>query len=116
MRPDSYQQQFCQFFAVFKARSTLISLEQLANALAELGMALDNSTISHWQRGMRVLRNRDTLLRVIKVFFLHQGIRNMAEANQMLAALDQFPLTPKETAYVVSEEVKLPPQEAPPAS
>lgn len=102
---------FAYLFSFFKARSTLTSLEKIGDCMAELGLTLDSSTYSHWQRGTRIPKNRITILKLIKVLYQHQGIRSIEEANQMLASVAMPSLTDGEGRYLHNRHLIEPPYE-----
>lgn len=108
------QARFSQLFCLFRARSTLLTLTRLGDALAEIGLVLDESTLSHWQCGVRLPKDRAICLQLIKVLFQHQGIRRLSEANELLAACAEYPLTVREEKYIrTAEQLELPKSQRP---
>jgi hypothetical protein len=88
-----------------------MTLEKVCDGMAELGLTLDSSTFSHWQRGTRIPSNRVTVLKLIKVLFHNQGIRHLEEANQMLESVAMPPLTEGEGRYLKNRYLIEPPFE-----
>lgn len=97
---------FAHFFKKYLTRSSLDSLESFGDGLAELGVALDSSTFSHWKCGSRLPRNRRMMLLILKVFFEHQGLTTTVEANTLLEAAYHGHLTPEEERLVFSASVR----------
>lgn len=95
---------FAHLFTQYRRRSTLEYLEDFGDALAELGIALDDSTFSNWQRGARLPRQRSILLAVIKVLFVYEGITDALEANLLLEAAHQGYLSPDEEKEIFRVE------------
>jgi len=72
----------------------------MSDALAELNVSLDSSTLSHWQCGTRIPKDRRTLIYVIKILITSDGLKNVAEANALLEAASQGYLTPAERKFL----------------
>ncbi len=88
---------FATLFKKYRLRSEIETLSQFGDLLAEQGLVYENSLFTHWQKGDRVPRDRQTILAVIKLFVEREGIRSIEDANSLLSSLEMKDLTKEET-------------------
>lgn len=91
---------FADLFKKYRLRSQINTLAQFANLLAEEGMVYENSLFSRWQSGDRVPHDRKTIIAAIHVFAKQGGIRNIEQANEILASADQLPCTEEDASHL----------------
>ena len=89
---------FGELFKKFRLRSEFSTLSQFGNALAKEGFIYEDSIYSHWQKNVRIPKNRKLLLAVIRIFIKEGGIRNIKEGNGLLESAGQGYLTNEEVA------------------
>jgi putative hydrolase of HD superfamily len=98
MAPE--QATFGSLFKKFRLRSEFTTLTQFGNALAQKGFIYEDSIYSHWQKNVRIPKDRKLLLTLITIFIEKGGITRIAEANMMLTAAGQGYLTEDERAIL----------------
>lgn len=94
--PNKDNPTFAQLFKKYRLRSEIETLSQFGDLLAQEGLVYENSLFTHWQKGDRVPKDRKVVLKVIRVFVVNKGIRNMEEINMLLASAGQRDIQPKE--------------------
>lgn len=91
---------FGELFKKYRLRSEFSTLSQFGNALAQEGFIYEDSIYSHWQKNVRVPKDRKLLLALVKIFIERGGIRTAAEANGFLESTGHGYLTSEELAQV----------------
>ncbi len=91
---------FGELFRKFRLKSEFPTLSQFGNALAQEGFIYEDSIYSHWQKNIRVPKNRKLLLAFIKIFIERGGMKTMNEANTLLESAGQGYLTQEEQSIV----------------
>ncbi len=93
---------FGELFKKYRLKSEFLTLALFGNALAQEGFVYEDSIYSHWQKNMRVPKNRKLLLAFIKIFIEHEGMTSINEANAFLESAGQGYLTSEEENIVGS--------------
>lgn len=101
---DLSQPTFASIFRKFRLQSDLIRLRDFGDALSEEGITLEDSSFSHWQRGSRVPKDRNTMLFILNVFIKRNGISSVKEANEFLEAANFGNLSLKEAVSLFPNE------------
>lgn len=94
---------FPRLFRKYRQRSHLRTLQDLGNALSQLGQFYEYSLFSHWQKGDRIPKDRSLLLALIHIFIKKDGITSLVEANDFLASVGLGYLTAEELIDVNSK-------------
>jgi putative hydrolase of HD superfamily len=84
---------FGELFKKYRLKSEFSTLSSFGNALANEGYVYEDSIYSHWQKNVRVPKDRKLLLVIIKIFVERGGIKTAVEANTLLASAGQGYLT-----------------------
>lgn len=87
---------FGQLFKKFRLRSEFSTLSQFGDALAKEGFIYEDSLYSHWQKNVRIPKDRKLLLALIRVFIKNGGITSIKDANALLNSAGQGYLTDQE--------------------
>lgn len=95
---------FGVLFKKYRLKSEFSTLAQFGDALAKEGFVYEDSIYSHWQKNVRVPKDRKLLLVIIKIFIDKEGIRTILEANTFLESTGHGYLTPEEI-YVVAKNI-----------
>ena len=91
---------FGELFKKYRLKAEFSTLSQFGNALAQAGFIYEDSIYSHWQKNIRVPKDRKLLLTIIKIFIDRDGIQTTIEANRFLESTGQGYLTPEELILV----------------
>ncbi len=91
---------FGELFKKYRLKSQFLTLSLFGNALAQEGFVYEDSIYSHWQKNIRVPKNRKLLLAFIKIFIKHEGMASVSEANAFLESAGQGYLTTEEQSIV----------------
>ncbi|MCX6731068.1 MAG: HD domain-containing protein [Candidatus Roizmanbacteria bacterium] len=91
---------FGELFKKYRLRSEFSTLSQFGNALAQEGYIYEDSIYSHWQKNVRVPKDRKLLLALIKIFIEKGGITTTVAANSFLNSAGQGYLTKEELEMV----------------
>jgi 5'-deoxynucleotidase YfbR-like HD superfamily hydrolase len=91
---------FGELFKKYRLRSEFSTLSQFGNALAAEGFIYEDSIYSHWQKNIRVPKDRKLLLALIKIFIERGGITTTMAANGFLSSAGQGYLTDEELGIV----------------
>lgn len=97
---------FGELFKKYRLRSEFSTLSQFGNALAQEGFIYEDSIYSHWQKNVRVPKDRKLLLALVKIFIEKGGITKTIEANSFLNSAGQGYLT-KEEIEIVTKNTPL---------
>lgn len=92
---------FGELFKRFRLRSGFSSLSELGKTLADEGLIYEDSLFSRWQNNQRIPRNRNLLLKIIKVFIQKRGISNLRDTNLLLESAQQGFLTEIEKNFLL---------------
>ena len=87
---------FGELFKKYRLKSEFSTLSQFGNALAQEGFIYEDSIYSHWQKNIRVPKDRKLLLTLIKIFTEKGGVLTMNDANAFLESAGQGYLTNEE--------------------
>ncbi len=91
---------FGELFKKYRLKSEFSTLAQFGNALAQEGFIYEDSIYSHWQKNVRVPKDRKLLLSIIKIFIEKGGIMTATDANRFLDSAGQGYLTQEELSTV----------------
>lgn len=91
---------FGEQFKKYRLRSEFSTLAQFGNILAQEGFVYEDSIYSHWQKNIRVPKDRKLLLTLIKIFIQKGGITTTRQANSFLESAGQGYLSPEEIELV----------------
>lgn len=91
---------FGELFKKHRLKSEFSTLSQFGDALAQEGFIYEDSIYSHWQKNVRVPKDRKLLLVLIKIFIEKGGMLTLLEANDFLNSAGQGYLTPEELSEV----------------
>lgn len=86
----------------YRKRAGFKTLKHLADALADEGLIYSESLFSRWQKDLRLPKDRDVFVILIKVFVEHKAINNVYQANQFLAAAGMGYLSPREVNLLLT--------------
>lgn len=75
-----------------------LSLEELAQELAEEHVYIDPSVLSRWQTGTRHPFDRFTVIKILEIFIRHKSVTDLEQANEFIASAGFGYLT-KSEAY-----------------
>ncbi len=89
---------FGELFKKFRLRSEFSTLSRFGDALAKEGFIYEDSLYSHWQKNVRIPKDRKLLLAIIKVFIKNNGLTTIKAANDLLDSAGQGYLTNEELA------------------
>ncbi len=106
-------QSFGYLFKKFRLKSSISTLAEFADELAQEGLVFETSLFSHWQKGNRVPKNRKLLVKIIKIFIRKGGIVSIKEANMFLDSAGQGYLTEDEIQEI-THSTEIPPKLNPP--
>ncbi len=87
---------FGELFKKYRLKSEFSTLSQFGNALAQEGFIYEDSIYSHWQKNVRVPKDRKLLLALIKIFIEREGVQTIKDANEFLESAGQGYLTSEE--------------------
>ncbi len=87
---------FGSLFKKYRLKSEFATLAQFGNALAQEGFVYEDSIYSHWQKNVRVPKDRSLLITIIHIFSRRGGMKALSEANAFLFSAGQGHLTPEE--------------------
>lgn len=93
---------FGELFKKYRLRSEFSTLSSFGNALANKGYVYEDSIYSHWQKNVRIPKERKLLLTIIQIFIERGGITSLQDANNFLNATGQGYLTHEEENSVGS--------------
>jgi len=96
---------FGSLFKRFRLKSEFETLTSLADALAESGLIFENSTLSRWQNGSRIPKNRKILKTLISLFVKHGGISNLEQANLLMESTGLGSLTNQEKKSLAKDSL-----------
>lgn len=89
---------FGDLFKKYRLKSEFSTLSELANTLSQdYGLVFEESTLSRWQAGNRIPRDRHTLRILVEIFIKRKGIVDLKEANRFFELAGQGYLTERET-------------------
>ncbi|NMB84082.1 HD domain-containing protein [Candidatus Roizmanbacteria bacterium] len=91
---------FGALFKKYRLRSSLTTLKEFADSLAKKGFAFDKSLFSHWQKNIRIPKNRKLILAIIQMLIEEGGISSLKDINAFLESADQGYLTDEEFTQV----------------
>lgn len=91
---------FGELFKKYRLKSEFSTLSEFGNALAQEGFVYEDSIYSHWQKNVRVPKDRKLLLAIISIFIEREGMRTAADINGFLESTGQGYLTPEELVGV----------------
>jgi len=94
---------FGELFKKYRLRSEFPTLAAFGDALARKGFVYEDSIYSHWQKNVRVPKDRKLLLALIAVFIERGGIGTLTEANALLTSAGQGYLTDEEAAAFITD-------------
>lgn len=97
---------FGELFKKYRLRSEFSTLSQFGNALAQEGFIYEDSIYSHWQKNIRVPKDRKLLLAILKIYIEKGGITSIIDANTFLNSAGQGYLT-KEESEAITENTRL---------
>jgi len=107
---------FGDLFKKFRLRSEFSTLSQFGDALAKESFIYEDSIYSHWQKSVRIPKDRKLLLTIIKIFIERKGITTIKEANSLLDSSGQKNLTDEELIFVTKnthfQESRITPEHA----
>lgn len=84
---------FSELFKKSRLKSGFATLAEFGKKLADEGLIFEDSLFSRWQNGSRIPKDRETLLKILKVFINNSGINSLREVNSFLETAGQGPLT-----------------------
>jgi putative hydrolase of HD superfamily len=91
---------FGELFKKYRLRSEFSTLAQFGDALSQEGFVYEDSIYSHWQKNIRIPKDRRLLLALIKIFMDRGGITTINDANEFLNSAGQGYLTSEELTKV----------------
>jgi len=91
---------FGGLFKKFRLRSEFSTLSQFGDALAKERFIYEDSIYSHWQKSVRIPKDRKLLLTIIKIFIERGGITTIKECNNLLDSAGQKNVTDEELVFV----------------
>lgn len=92
----------------YRTLSGLKTLSSFADALADEGLVFSESILSRWQKGSRLPRDRKIFIVIIKIFIIKGSIKNIYQANNLLAAAGKGYLSFEEVqSLLVSDGLNL---------
>lgn len=91
---------FGELFKKYRLKSEFSTLSQFGDALAKEGFIYEDSIYSHWQKNIRVPKDRKLLLTLIKIFIKNKGMQSLNSANMFLESAGQGYLTREELGEV----------------
>ena len=94
--------QFASLFKKYRLRSEIETLSEFGDLLANEGMVYDSSLFTKWQKGIRVPKDRKTLLSILRVFSKRGGVHFLHEANDLLESAGQGYVTETEITDIPS--------------
>jgi hypothetical protein len=75
---------FASAFKELRLRAGISTLRILFGLLADSGFVIEESTLSRWQGGTRIPKNRELVLELIKIFVERFALTTVNEANYFL--------------------------------
>ena len=94
---------FGDLFKKYRLKSEFLTLSQFGDALAQEGYVYEDSIYSHWQKNVRVPKDRKLLLALIKIFMEKGGMAGIKDANNFLDSAGQGYLTRDELADITKK-------------
>jgi len=94
---------FGELFKKYRLKSEFSTLSQFGDALAQKGFIYEDSIYSHWQKNIRVPKNRKLLLAIIQIFTERNGVQTVNDANGFLNSAGQGYLTNEEVIFVAKD-------------
>lgn len=92
---------FGELFKKFRLKSGFPSLSEFGKTLADAGLIYEDSLFSRWQNNQRIPRNRNIILKIIKVFIQKGGISNLRDANLLFESAEQGFITETEKNFLL---------------
>lgn len=92
---------FGQLLKKYRKLSGYKTLGKFADALADDGLIYSESLLSRWQKNMRLPKDRDVFLILIRLFIKKGAILNIFEANELLSAAGMGFLSPGEVEKIL---------------
>lgn len=92
---------FGSLFKKYRKLSGYKTLGKFADALADEGLIYSESLLSRWQKNLRLPRDRDVFLILIRLFIKKGAILNIFEANELLSAAGMGYLSPSEVEKIL---------------
>lgn len=87
---------FSEVFKKLRLQAGIDSLRELCELLIGFDFVLEESTLSRWQNGSRVPKNRKLILGLVKIFAIRQAISTVEDANRLLYLAGLVPLSDEE--------------------
>jgi len=94
---------FGELLKRYRQQAGFKTIKQLVDALTDEGLIYSESLLSRWQKDLRLPKDRDVFLILIKIFISHKAIQNVYQANQFLAAAGMGYLSPSEVHLLLSK-------------
>jgi len=91
---------FGELFKKYRLKSEFSTLAQFGNALAQEGFIYEDSIYSHWQKNIRVPKDRKLLLTLVKIFIERGGMSSIKDINGFIASAGQGYLTREELTII----------------
>jgi len=92
--------EFGKLLRLFRLRANLNSLDDFVSLLSDIGLDLDTSILSRWQNGIRLPKDRRTIVFLIKALVSQGGITSPGEANRLCELADKGYLTVDEMKFL----------------
>lgn len=89
--------EFSNLFKIYRLKSGISTLRELCDCIADEGLFIEESTLSRWQSGSRLPKDRKILISLIKIFIVNNAITLSREANEFLLSAKQMELSEKES-------------------
>lgn len=87
---------FAELFKKYRLRAEFETFSSFGNVLSEKGYYYEDSIFSHWQKGTRIPKDRQVLLKILEIFIEREAIRTLDQANEFLASAGVGYLTERE--------------------
>jgi len=101
---EKYNKKFGLELKRLRFQSSLFTLHALSEELYKVtGLSIDPSLLSHWQRGARVPKNRQTVLALIKIFVNRQSIKNVEQGHAFCNLAEMGNLTENEIFEIFAD-------------
>ena len=88
---------FSDLFKMYRLKSGISTLRELCDAIADEGLLIEESTLSRWQNGSRLPRDRKVLISLLKIFIVNNAITLSRDANEFLLSAEQEKLSKEES-------------------
>jgi len=87
-----------------RLQSGLFTLQALADELQKISrLSIDPTLLSHWQRGARIPKDRQTVLMLIKIFVNRQSIKNVEQGHSFCNLAGMGHLTEEEIFEIFAD-------------